>query len=493
MSKKTTVEKYTNKIKKAINAELNAGNFDEALMLISICSGLLYHTNIKYVDEDLENALARVGKSANLDLLDNNPVDSDLIMVWDGFGLNDRGLIQIYLKALCQIKKVLYITYDDCKNQIPDVQRILDRANAYRRYIVKDSPLAMINQLNGFIKEFKPAQVFIYTIPDDVVAIPVMYAYEGIIRRYLINLTDHAFWLGAGCCDMCINFREYGAKISNEYRNIQKGRNIIIPFYPIIDYGKEFQGFPFNKSNRQKVIFSGGALYKTLGEGNQYYEIVDHILGKHKEAIFWYAGDGDDTELKKIQKKYKKRVFHTAERTDLYQTLEHCSVYLSTFPMCGGLMFQYAAMAGRVPVTLKYGSISDGFLIEQNRINIEFYNKNELYKEIDLLLTDEEYSVRRGELMKKSVITPESFNEEVKKLVTGEKSEHYKICYEHIDTTAFRNWYLEQLSYGDIAAMTIRRTSFYTAIKHYPFVLLVGGFFLVKKKFNKNLSKRKGS
>ena len=111
----------------------------------------------------------------------------------------------------------------------------------------------------------------------------------------------------------------------------------MIPFYPIIQYEKEFQGFPFEVKAGQKVIFSGGGLYKTIGGGNKYYQMVDRILEEYEDAIFWYAGIGDDSEMKKIISKYPDRAYLTAERTDLYQVIEHCHFYLSTYPMWGGV------------------------------------------------------------------------------------------------------------------------------------------------------------
>lgn len=68
-----------------------------------------------------------------------------------------------------------------------------------------------------------------------------------------------------------------------------------------------------------KRLFSGGALYKTFGGENKYYDIIDNILKKYKEVVFWYAGSGDDSKLKELMKKYPGRIFHTLERNDLFK------------------------------------------------------------------------------------------------------------------------------------------------------------------------------
>ena len=118
------------------------------------------------------------------------------------------------------------------------------------------------------------------------------------VIRYQINLTDHAFWLGADSIDKCIEFRDYGATISKKYRRIPIESIVKIPFYPIVNIDMKFQGFPFKKKDYQKVFFSGGALYKTFGDDNRFYRIVSNILNQYNDLIFWYAGSGDDSELK---------------------------------------------------------------------------------------------------------------------------------------------------------------------------------------------------
>ena len=478
MNIKEYIYKTLAETKKAISRCINNKRYDDALSLISLCASLLYQTNIYYVDNDLENALRIISQKLIINSFSNKDYNAneDSLVFYDGFGLNDRGLIQIYLKALCKIKKVIYVTYDDRKNSIPDVQDILNNYNCERRYINREnsSYIDQVNQLNEYIKEIKPKRMFFYSIPNDVIATTVMSSYEDLILRYQINLTDHAFWLGASLIDRCIEFRNYGANISKKYRNIEEDKIVIVPFYPILHKEKKFRGFPFEKRIDQKVMFSGGALYKTIGDDNKYYIMVDYLLNKYNNLIFWYAGSGDDTEIKKIISKYPKRAFLTAERSDLFQIMEHSDVYLSTYPMCGGLMFQYAAMAGCVPVTLKNGSISDGFLINQENIDVEFNDTEHLYSEIDKLLMDDEYSKNRSVLMKKSVVESQVFDEEVRKAIEDEKSSLFPVKFDNIDTNSFREWYIENLSKADVDAMFVHRKTVKVGIAYYPFRLFRG-------------------
>lgn len=489
--KEKDVERIIYKIKKAIDREYKKKDYNNVLNLVSAIANILYETNIRYYDEYLESMLDRVSREAELNLIEGKKLDESTLVFWDGFGLNERGLIQIYLLALCKIKKVVYITYSDRKDKIPDVLRILAEYDSIAMFVDRnrECPFPTIDQINKIIEETKPAHFFFYSLPDDIVATVLMCTYEGVIKRYQINLTDHAFWLGAGCCDVCINFREYGAKISKEFRGISESQNVIIPFYPIIDYEKEFQGFPFNVGKGQKIMFSGGALYKTIGEGNRFYLMVDEILTKHQNIIFWYAGEGDDSELLKLKAKYPNRVFHSHERSDLFQLLSQCDIYLSTYPIAGGLMYQYAAMAGLVPVTLVHDDCSDGFLINQKNISVMFDSTEELYSEVDKLLLDKDYAKKRGASMKNAVVSPDRFDEMVDGLLSGNYSELLLKEYTHVDTNDFKSTYLERFCVSDIATMAARKSMQNVAIRYFPFTYVRGRLHRRIKKWRKNLCK----
>ena len=275
MVKKEYVLHIVDKLKCGIKSEIKKKNYEAALELILNCANILYQTNLYYVDEDLEGYLKEIANK--MEILSPIEKKTDVIFFYDGFGLNSRGLAQIYIKALCQIKKVIYITYEDCKENIPDIQNIINKNDGRILYINRSQKkyTEQILQLCSFASEFKPHDFFFYSFPNDVVGVTSLNILEGKVTRYQINLTDHAFWLGARCIDKCIEFRDYGANVSVKYRGISKNIIAKLPFYPIINKDIPFQGFPFRIVNGQKVVFSGGALYKTFGGKNKYYDIID--------------------------------------------------------------------------------------------------------------------------------------------------------------------------------------------------------------------------
>lgn len=480
------VENYILKIKKIIVKKIEKKRWNEALSLISAAVDILYDTNLYYVDWDLENDIAAIAKELIEPGFLKKNLNEDILVFYDGFGLNTRGLAQIYLKALCKIKRVVYITYVEAEKRIPDIQAIVKNNNGKIIYLEKTSLVKRIYALDQMIKTYKPQNFFFYAAPNDVVATTIMNAYQGIIKNFQINLTDHAFWLGAKPIDCCIEFRSYGACISKRYRNIPQDKIFEIPFYPIINYDEKFKGFPFDVKKNQKVVFSGGFLYKTLGGENKYYKIVDYMLEKHQDVIFWYAGRGDQTEIDKIIKKYPNRAYLTAERSDLFQVLKHSYLYLSTYPLCGGLMFQYAASASKVPITLRQGSVTDGFLINQDHLKIQFDDMDLFLNELDYLLDHPEYTQERGELMRKSVISETAFQKAVSQLLEN-KNTGYEITYKEVDTEEFRQNYLDTLTSTNIC-LTMARIDNGVVCEVYPWMFLKGCVIRVKNRIEKKFN-----
>lgn len=481
MLKVKEVEKITIKLKTFINTEIKEENYEDALNLISACANVLYQTNIRYYDEELEQGLGIISNKV-IDYKFFSTID-DNVLFWDGFGLDFRGLARIYIKALGALKKLIYVTYKDRKDMIPETISLVRSFGGEVRFIKREKlhTIDSIQQLNAIVREVSPRHIFLYSAPDDVVATTVLYAYEGVLKRYQINLTDHAFWLGAGCIDTCIEFRNYGASITKEYRKINEKRIVVIPYYAVVDKEKVFQGYPFELKEGQKVIFSGGSLYKTQGDDGKYYQMVTHILESHPEAVFWYAGSGDDSGLKNLMEKYPGRVVYTAERDDLFQVMEHCDVYLSTYPMAGGLMTQYAAMAGKVPLTLKSIVSSEEILRNYDKINVEFDEPEKLYGELDKLLGSEKYKNERAGEMCSSVITAEQFQEEIDKLLKGENSDYYPVIFKHIDNKKVIDLYLSRHTGTDVDAMVLRRSTIRYMLLHSPIEAVRGGGYYYRE------------
>ena len=480
------VERNICKIKKIIERKIIENKYNDALELVSLAAFILYETNLYYMDIDLENYI---------ECLASKVVETDStylpyeerVLIWDGFGLNNRGLIQIYLNALCRFKQVIYVTYADRKNNISDILEMLHKHNCEVHFLKRNTRRKEIEQFNDIIKISRPLRFIHYSLPDDVIAPVIMCAYEGKLVRYLINLTDQAFWLGAKCIDKCIEFREYGANISFEYREIDKKKIVCLPYYAVYNCETEFQGYPFDFDDMENVlIFSGGNIYKTISKGNEYYKIVDYILSKYNNAIFWYAGSGYSKQMKRLLNKYPQRAFHTGERKDLFQILKRCVFYLNTYPVSGGLMMQYAAVAGKIPLTLRHKNDGDGsgLLINQDGLHIEFDDIAVLKIEIDRLMSDKEYLEEKSKWMKSAVITPEKFNKTLEEIIQ-KNSFGLPLHYKHENTDAFQELYLERICKLEFYSYYARKNTL--MLSQFPVKFVVGGLYKLIIKIQKKL------
>lgn len=473
------VADFEMKIEKAIAKE----RYNDALELAYMGASFLYTTNQCYINDTLEASIHTIANAVikKSEKVDKNALEQDTVLFYDGVGLEYRGLSHIYVDALVQNFKVCYVTYADRKEYVLELISIVKESGGTVFFINRDRPVRMVKQLNEILSISRAGKFVFYSYSFDVVAPTLMSAYEGVLMRYQINLTDHGFWLGVHATDKHIEFRDYGASITSEYRGVPKEKIVKLPFYPTFDKDREFEGYPFPLKDGQKVVFSGGSLYKTLGEGNKYYEIVDYILDKHDNVIFWYAGAGDDSELNKCMARHPGRVYHTEERKDLHQVLQHVCFYLSTYPICGGLMYQFAATAGVVPVTLRRDDDNSGFLLNQESLNVDFDTMDALEQEIDRILTDEHYRQARGRRMQEAVISKDAFSSQLRSIMTtGESAQ--EIQYRHIDTENFRRNYLEIFTERDLALLFAQKKEFFVMLRYFPVLSVKGAFLKILRK-----------
>lgn len=441
ITKEKKVNDILEKLKKIIDKSLLNSNYDTALAGIIASANIKYFWNQEYTDEYLEEQIKKLSRN----FLKISGENSNWILFYDGFGLDTRGLAIIYLKALVDLGySILYITVYEGKKRQVEIDKVLSKSKNFRKvYLHSLDPSDKIREFLDATGRYKPRNAFLYTTPGDVSGI-IAFECMSNITRYQINLTDHAFWLGKYAFDYCIEFREYGAIVSRDYRNIESKKIKLLPYYPYINYDEEYMGLPFDRKDN-KVIFSGGSLYKTIDKYGTYYDIIRTLLAKRDNVVFLYAGGGDDRYLRNLQSEFQNRVYHIEERKDLYQLLCNIDVYLNTYPVIGGLMMQYAAIAGKPPITLYSGDDSDGILINQDNINVLFDTKEEVVNEVLRLLDDVKYKNERADDIKRSVISSSDFTANLKSLLSIQRT-NFNIDYKHIDTKEFIAEYINRFS-----------------------------------------------
>ena len=469
---KAKLEKRVSKLTAIARAQLRRGKLEQALNTVATCALTLYSANQCYQSDALEDILSQVAEKLPVPET-AIPAQDDRVLFYDGFGLGSRGLLTVYLRALCRLKNVILVTRREWAPGLESVFSLVQSSGGQVCLLENKKKTEDIQKLQEIIRSSGVRHLFMYANADDVVVTTAFLRVPKDRVRYQINLTDHAYWLGSRCADKYIEFRDYGGAISAAYRGIPKEKLVKLPFYPRLDQYQAFAGYPepFDPE-KQQLVFSGGALYKTLSADNAYYRLAAQMLRRHPQVVFWYAGSGDSTRLDILSREFPGRVWHTPERQDLFGILEHCLFYLSTYPVCGGLMFQYAAAAGKVPVTLRHDDISDGFLLDQKQLGIEFDTVEQTLQEIDKLVEQPDYRREKEEKLSRAVLTPDAFTQRLQLLLeTGDTG--LALDYTLPDTQKLQKMYAKNYTNRQLRLDLVRRGNGYL-LARFPVDYILG-------------------
>ena len=461
MEKNEKVNSLLNKIKDVMHKSINKTNYEKAMATISVGCQILYEYNQQYSDYEFEDAVIEVAKAyreKNKGVLQSYSSEKRTVLFYDGFGLDTRGVAKMYLSALIKCNyRVVYVTKKDSEHSLPETYQILKSGDFICKFIDTRTGYGQwVDELLEIIFQTAPKAMFYYTTPYDASAAIAFAALDGLADRFLIDLTDHAFWLGVKCNDYFCGSREMSASNQIYERGIDKKKLIKLGVNLLIDEANDHTGLPFDVT-KQKYIFSGGALYKTLGdEEKYYYRMVDHFLSQHEELFFLYAGEGNKSEMEKILQKYSGRAFLISERKDFYYLIQHCIIYLNTYPMFGGMMMKYAANAGKLPITLRHEKDSDGLLLDQASRKIEYNTYEELIEDVDKLIENPEYLCEREALLRGSVISEERFVNNVRSTVENHYTD-YEHEGKHLDVSQFRKEFYDRFDLRQVKKKVSRK------------------------------------
>jgi hypothetical protein len=305
------------------------GNYLQSLKHIISASKWAYRFNFIYVDEELERLLKDIA-NCTLSVV-NVSRNTDRFVLLETHGMDNRGLTQQYIRAFMSMGvEFLYVSVQCMRSKCPDILKELE---AYDRAIVLlfDSEdlddIKKSSRILSEIENYQPSRVFLHLMPWDVVSLMVTHAIKGAIK-YNINLTDHAFWLGASFIDYNLEFSAYGKTISLEKRNLQEDQLLYSPYYPILPKDKtSFQGYP-EQAKDKLVLFTGGSFYKMFGKDDLFFLIMDALLDLSDNLILLIAGGGDFRLMKKkiSQLKNQERILLIGNRKDISEVFKSCDI-----------------------------------------------------------------------------------------------------------------------------------------------------------------------
>ena len=485
VSKKDIRQGYKG-IKHLAKKAFKKGDVEKSLEYINNCVTIAQQFNFIYSDYELEALLKQIGEK----VLPEPPKDyeavKDRVVFFDDFCVSFILAIQ-YLDALvAEGKEILYLLYEKKRN----FNTIMDKIKDYPRLKVvvvkEENKEKILNELYNQIIQFCPEKIMLHIEANSLI-VPVMYQMPEIIDRYIVNLADQTFWLGAGAVDYVLEFRQFGISVSQQRREINPQQQLLVPFYPFVD-GNPFQGFPEGMQKDGKVVvFSGSDLYKVLDEKRMYWHLVKRLLDTFPNLVFWFAtkrgGDIDIIERFIRENHYEGRFFYTSFRPDINEVLAHVDIFMGTCPVCGSLMSQLAARNATPILQYYYPGTPDDETEQAICVNeefkISFDNEADFMAEAEKLVHNPNYRKKQGERLHKAMVSPEQFNQMVAQAIDTNKTpiplKPYYFDYNVLDDRWFE---LEKMGHIRVAPFILGLLGKRNSLKYVPLLFM-------RKVFNK--------
>lgn len=420
---------------------------EQSLASISLCAKIAYHSNFFFSDVQLEECLEKVAKELLPAL--KYRIHPDRYVLIDTNGTDNHGLTQQYIRAFIQMGVEFAYIYES--TDLSRIPLILEELKGCEKATIftfdqEYSQVEQIKRIADFVKEYRPERYFMHIMPWDVVATSICSILDQTVR-YNINLTDHAFWLGAKFIDYSIEFRDFGATISLEKRGLSKQQLLKVPYYPLINRS-EFKGLPKGSNKITVKMFSGGSFYKIYGEHDKFFYLVKRLLTENEHVELFYAGGGNHKPFKQflIKNGLSDRVHLIGSRSDILEVFENIDIYLGTYPISGGLMSQYAALCGKPILAYtdpKYATnFVEGFINHRKQHTITKVTEDRFFDYASRLCQSQEYRLSEGTKLLDSVISPAAFASELKSALLSNQNQ-CEIRLENIDYESFSSLYLE--------------------------------------------------
>lgn len=476
------------------------GNVNKALSAISVAASFAYSYNQFFSDLSLEGLLAEISSKILFPQKIVQPCKNRCVFI-DTAGADNRGLTQQYLRALMANKFEFLYIYENI-----DIEQISDILHEIKEYDKGEicllgnckSHIELITSLQKKIIDYSPLYIFLHLMPWDVDALSAIFNISGA-QKYNINLTDEAFWLGVTFFDYNIEFRNYGYTISLEKRGFSKERLRYLPYYPIFPNSTSFSGFNTVINEATVRILTGGNYYKFFDENDTFFRLMDRLLEAIPFAVIVLAGSGNVDNVKLMnskigQMKHGKRVIRIGNRRDINEVFRHCDLYLSSYPISGGLMSQYAAINAIPILSYSEKELCDNDLEElvcfHSDMQITFHSMNELVNFAKRLVGDSVYRTEVGNMLKTSMIERKDFERLFLSMLEGNPYNGFKK--REIDYLYLANKYIEikkkETSNAVFSILAFYKIKTFFLFTRYLIIFINSAFFYLRQKVLSNES-----
>jgi len=424
---RNSVLRLYGKYKKLSGMYMGKGRLNEAFGCLYYACYLMYAYQIRICDDEIEALLGSLGEKALGCGKIRRESGNKGVMFYDSLARDRIALSRQYLEALIQIGEPF--TYVICAEK-SDAQELISlvRGSVAGTLEVIPGFLSYVEQmrtLRTLFEKYVPERVLLHMANGDVTGAAFWQMTAGT-ERFYINHGDEQFWVGKNALDYLLCYRGSGARIAIDDRGIAESRVLMQPYYPAV-FDECFQGLDFDLPKDGVLLFSGGRYVKVYNENNEFAKMTVDILQRNPNAYFLFAGSGDSRgfEEQLRQGGVLDRCKMIPYRKDLMGLMRRIDVYLSTYPVNGGLMAQFAALA-RKPVVERAseesGRIEELFPKLSGETKICYETPEQYHATVDRLIGDEEMRAKLGETLHDGLITENEFDRNLERILKDQKS-----------------------------------------------------------------------
>lgn len=166
---------------------------------------------------------------------------------------------------------------------------------------------------------------------------------------YLMNATDHVFWLGISIADLVLDIRPSGQKCSIERRGARRSEILPIPLFAN-------EGTQAERSSSQEMLglppeacvlltIASAYKYAPVAEWN-FVELVGEVLARRPDVHLLAAGPKNEWGWDLLARKYPKQVHALGIISDLEPLYAVADIYLGSLPFASITASLDACMRG---------------------------------------------------------------------------------------------------------------------------------------------------
>jgi hypothetical protein len=454
--RKTYLDAYQ-KALRHVNRLSNEDKLERALRHAEYAASIAWHRPIlpDFIDSHLETEIEKIAANFIETYTFPRQARGDQCkraVLYNGQIIDTGALTEQYLNYLIDNNYEVLFLVQDVRNTVKG-QKILQRLELLSnvKVVILDSGshISKIRQLHQTIIGFDPDFSFLHFLPNDIVGYAAFSKLVGRPRYFIVH-NDHTFWVGKGCSDYFLEFRQLGARLTIERRGIPSSQIVKVPFYPIHST-VSFQGLPFDPSDKV-VGLSGALLSKYFRDPElKYFQSIKKLLYTHEDFVFCLCGTGTVEEVEWINRFIRSndledRFFYLGGRDDFFELVGKVDILFESFPQIGCLVVLFATTQGKAVVGIgskeSYPGTTSQFL------DIENYQQPLTFEEFEAeatrLIDDKDYRIENARKFSDTLYNKKSFYANLAQLVDLGFSYQEELSYKKKKiVTKFENYDIE--------------------------------------------------